>query len=857
MSVSLFLSVQALAVPPVMEYQGRILQNDGAPLSYSHVSFIFEVVDPGDSCVIYQEQVSNVNIPKGLFDVRWGVSHSFPADPLFTVHDAFDNSKNQSCLDGSAYTPASTDTRMLRVQFHDGGAWRQITPNIVIGSVPYAGFSLLAEKSQDTDRLGGQDAASYVRKAEVNGNVTCGGGDFLTWNATTRAFGCATPAGGGGPTTLSGDVSGSTSATSVDGLKGKSIVPAAYAAGQALRYNGTSWVNALLDISTDVTGTLPVSRGGTGATSQSTAINALLPAQTGNTNKILQTDGTQVSWADAMATLDFTGVNTATSGLVIKDATGKFYNFACSTSGHVPTWGATGFSCQAPSLTESDPKVGSNTTNVLSKWDGTQLVASGVFADNGNVGIGTMTPGSTLHIEKNQDGNTSIDIINTSSGGAAEAGISFYNNVGIAGYLWAPSSNFAADHLARNRFILSSSPNAEGLSLGSSGMGDVQIFTGTVGAVRLQVDSGGRVGIGTDSAKSQLHVETPLPLGTIATSGGSVTGTGTNFTTVFTVGDQITAAGQVREITNIVSDTSLTVDSAFTSNLSAGTKYFRTGAIFNAGNVGIGTTAPLAPLDISGQFIFSPVTGDHTDLAHNMIWSSAAGAWVSRSGGPGSHIQMGGGSSNISWISFLVTSAVPGTSAGTALTMKEALKIDNNGRIGVGNSSPTYALDVVGDTYTSGYFRSPNGSIQTSDIRFKKDIEPIENALEKVISLRGVTYNWKKAEFPQQAFTDRRQMGVIAQEVEDAFPEAVVTDEQGSKAVNYSALVAPLINAIKKLYARLVRVERAVEGVHRKLASVEVQKGNESELAEIQVLKKKNAELEERLRRLEHILETK
>ncbi|MEK2645833.1 beta strand repeat-containing protein [Bdellovibrio sp. BCCA] len=46
--------------------------------------------------------------------------------------------------------------------------------------------------------------------------------------------------------------------------------------------------------------------------------------------------------------LNFTGVNTATSGIAVVDSTGKFFNFACATTGHVPTWTATGFACQAP-----------------------------------------------------------------------------------------------------------------------------------------------------------------------------------------------------------------------------------------------------------------------------------------------------------------------------------------------------------------------------------------------------------------------------------------------------------------------------------------------------------------------------
>jgi hypothetical protein len=73
-------------------------------------------------------------------------------------------------------------------------------------------------------------------------------------------------------------------------------------ANKYLQTNGTvaSW--DAIDISTaDVTGTLPIANGGTGQTSASSAINALLPSQTGNANKYLQTNGTVASWAAVSA----------------------------------------------------------------------------------------------------------------------------------------------------------------------------------------------------------------------------------------------------------------------------------------------------------------------------------------------------------------------------------------------------------------------------------------------------------------------------------------------------------------------------------------------------------------------------
>ena len=47
---------------------------------------------------------------------------------------------------------------------------------------------------------------------------------------------------------------------------------------------------------------------------------------------------------------------------------------------------------------ESDPKVGANTTNYLSKWNGSALVASGLIESSGLFGIGTATPVGTLSV---------------------------------------------------------------------------------------------------------------------------------------------------------------------------------------------------------------------------------------------------------------------------------------------------------------------------------------------------------------------------------------------------------------------------------------------------------------------------
>ena len=86
-----------------------------------------------------------------------------------------------------------------------------------------------------------------------------------------------------------------------------------------------------------------------------------------------------------------------------------------------------------------------------------------------------------------------------------------------------------------------------------------------------------------------------------------------------------------------------------------------------------------------------------------------------------------------------------------------------------------------------------------SDERLKDNIETLEDGLDKVEQLRGVTYTRD----------DREEIGVIAQEVEKILPEIVLTadDEMGTKSVDYSRITAVLIEAVKELSARVKELE--------------------------------------------------
>jgi len=85
-----------------------------------------------------------------------------------------------------------------------------------------------------------------------------------------------------------------------------------------------------------------------------------------------------------------------------------------------------------------------------------------------------------------------------------------------------------------------------------------------------------------------------------------------------------------------------------------------------------------------------------------------------------------------------------------------------------------------------------------SDIRFKKDVHTLKSALDKVLKLRGVTYEWDKDKVHGAGFPGGRQIGLIAQEVEKELPELVHTDSNGYKSLSYDKLGPVLIEAVKE-----------------------------------------------------------
>ena len=190
-------------------------------------------------------------------------------------------------------------------------------------------------------------------------------------------------------------------------------------------------------------------------------------------------------------------------------------------------------------------------------------------------------------------------------------------------------------------------------------------------------------------------------------------------------------------------------------------------SITGAGNVGIGTSAPLSGL--------------HVDTPESGGGSTAVGVIASGgySGNPSIELR---GSGKTPYIDFVETYGVDFT---TRL-------ISSGGTLNVlGLTSPSILLNVQGGLQCIG-------NVNTSDQRLKEAIRPLSGALAGVLALRGVRYQWNAQGQQRGGTAHAEQVGVLAQEVEKVYPELVTTGADGYKAVNYAQLTPVLIEAMKE-----------------------------------------------------------
>jgi len=113
---------------------------------------------------------------------------------------------------------------------------------------------------------------------------------------------------------------------------------------------------------------------------------------------------------------------------------------------------------------------------------------------------------------------------------------------------------------------------------------------------------------------------------------------------------------------------------------------------------------------------------------------------------------------------------------------------------------------TVKATSSKLYFNAGSGELSAtsfnslSDITVKENVHTIDNALDLVNNIRGVSFNWTD--------NKKKSYGVVAQEIEKVLPHAVTKNDNGQLTVAYNNIVGVLIQAVKELSDEIKQIKK-------------------------------------------------
>jgi hypothetical protein len=267
------------------------------------------------------------------------------------------------------------------------------------------------------------------------------------------------------------------------------------------------------------------------------------------------------------------------------------------------------------------------------------------------------------------------------------------------------------------------------------------------------------------------------------------------------------------------------------------------------GRIGLGTTSPQATLDVRGNaqvlsYQFSGNASAPTDATAMIVNQAGVGptfsglSFLVRTGAPApanalyvDYAHNVGVAGNLSALAYTFTgNALPPTDATATIFNQAFVGPVFSGlsfRVRTGAPTPADALTVDQNQNVAikGCLSNFGGTVLagtcSSDLRLKTGVLPFAPVLDKLVKLQPVHFNWRTQEYPEYHFGAARSSGLIAQEVEQVFPEMVSTDGRGFKMVNYSELPYLTLAAIRELKTENDALRAQLAEMEARLARLE------------------------------------
>lgn len=253
------------------------------------------------------------------------------------------------------------------------------------------------------------------------------------------------------------------------------------------------------------------------------------------------------------------------------------------------------------------------------------------------------------------------------------------------------------------------------------------------------------------------------------------------------------AAGHVYPVTSIIR--------SFGSGVSTGPSF----TVTEAGNVGIGTSAPTQKLQVQGSIYSTGYTFMSSNNPTIMFLDSDHNSGMIHMNSNIMYFLSGSGVGAAGW-------AIHGSYWPLQINMTDDTSYFGGpayfmeGNVGIGTNSAGYTLTVNGTAWVT------SGAWSGSDARWKKNVSSLSSvsSLEKIMKLNPVVYEWKIDEYPELNFSTGEQLGFIAQDMEKVIPEVVTTDNNGYKGISYEKIIPVLTSAIQEQQEQIEQLKKIV-----------------------------------------------